>query len=169
MKRSFILLLTMISLVLIGSCKTLKSVQKENQIDNQLKKEFVSAPLDEYITARVWRLAGCCLENGQYIFLDANMNASRIKFLKDGKFEAASGITDYTGIWKQKTKAKQTEYFFNFQINEKKHVDPSNTIGRPFDKAFEQNLKNTEILKLKVNEIKLYSKDGELLLHFIRL
>ncbi|MGI5085590.1 hypothetical protein [Treponema putidum] len=169
MKRNFILLFAMMSLVLIGSCKTLKSAQKENQIDNQLKEGFVSVPLDEYITERVWRLAGCCLENGQYIFLDANMNTSRIKFLKDGKFEAASGITNYTGIWKQKTKTKQTEYFFNFQIHEKKHVDPSNTIGIPFDKAFEQNLKNTAILKLTVNEIKLYSKDGELLLNFIRL
>jgi len=169
MKRNFILLLAMMSFVLIGSCKTLKSAQTESQIDNQLKKEFISVPLDEYITERVWRLAGCCLENGQYIFLDANMNASRIKFLKDGKFEAASGITNYTGIWKQKTKTKQTEYFFNFQINEKKHVDPSNTIGRPFDKAFELNLKNTGLLKLIVNEIKLYSKDGKLLLHFIRL
>lgn len=169
MKRSFILLLTIMSIVLIGSCETLKSTQKEDKRSSQLKEKIVLAPLDEYITERVWRLAGCYLENGQYMFLDANMLTSRIKFLKDGKFEATSGISDYTGIWKQKTKTKQTEYFFNFQINEKKHVDPSNTIGKPFDKAFEQNLKNTEILRLTVNEIKLYSKDGELLLHFIRL
>lgn len=169
MKRNFVLLLIIIILMLISSCETLKYVQKENPGASRQQEGLVSAPVDEYITERVWRLAGCYLENGQYMFLDANMSGSRINFLKNGKFEATSGITDYTGIWKQKTKTKQTDYFFNFQINEKKHIDPSNTIGKPFDKAFEQNLKNTELLKISVKEIKFYSKDEELLLHFIRL
>ncbi|WP_253692294.1 MULTISPECIES: hypothetical protein [unclassified Treponema] len=132
-------------------------------------KELIKGPFIDYLTERVWRLAGCSFENGVYMPLDANMSASRINFLKNGTFEAASGITNYAGTWKHKQSKNQAEASFRFQISSKKLADPSNTIGKPFDAAFEQNLKNTESIQISVNEIKFYSKDGELLLHFIRL
>ncbi|UTC62888.1 hypothetical protein E4O00_10520 [Treponema sp. OMZ 788] len=165
-KNIYFLFLISIFLIFTWSCETFNSAQDiKTSKENKGKEEGI--PFDEYLAERVWRLAGCYFENGQYVQLDANLTKSRINFFKDGKFEATTGITNYEGSW-TKTR-KNSEEFFTFQINGKKLADPSNIIGKPFDASFERNLINIDKLTITENEIKFYSKEGELLLHFVRL
>ncbi|UTC74632.1 hypothetical protein E4O03_10535 [Treponema sp. OMZ 792] len=166
-KNIYFLFLITIFLILTMSCETFNSAQGIKTSKEHKRKADISIPFDEYLAERVWRLAGCYFENGHYVQLDANLTESRINFFSDGKFEATTGITNYKGTWKHKK--NRTESPFRFQITEKKLVDPSNTIGKAFDKAFEKNLINTDIIEINENEIKFYSKKEELLLSFVRL
>ena len=162
MKRNlYFLFLITAFLIFTLSCETFNAANSKKTLKEQ---DRISVPLDEYLTERVWRLAGCYSENGLYVQLDANLTSSRINFFYNGKFQATTGITNYEGTWKYKKDSS-----FKFQITGKKLIDHSNKIGKSFDSSFERNLINTYRIEISKNEIKFYSKEGELLLRFIRL
>ena len=163
-KNLYFLFLITAFLIFTLSCETFNAANSKKTLKEQ---DSISVPLDEYLTERVWRLAGCYSENGLYVQLDANLTSSRINFFYNGKFQATTGRTHYEGTWKQKKNKKDSP--FKFQITEKKLIDPSNMIGKSFDSSFEKNLINTGQIEITKNEIKFYSKEGELLLRFIRL
>lgn len=160
-KNLYFLFLITAFLIFILSCETFNAANSKKPLKEQ---DSISGPLDEYLTERVWRLAGCYSENGLYVQLDANLTSSRINFFYNGKFQATTGITNYEGTWKYKKDSS-----FKFQITGKKLIDHSNKIGKSFDSSFERNLINTYRIEISKNEIKFYSKEGELLLRFIRL
>ena len=160
-KNLYFLFLITAFLIFILSCETFNAANSKKTLKEQ---DSISVPFDEYLTERVWRLAGCYFENGLYVQLDANLTSSRINFFYNGKFQATTGITNYEGTWKYKKDSS-----FKFQITGKKLIDPSNKIGKSFDSSFERNLINTYRIEISKNEIKFYSKEGELLLRFIRL
>lgn len=163
-KNLYFLFLITAFLIFTLSCETFNAATGKKTLKEQ---DSISGPLDEYLTERVWSLAGCYSENGLYVQLDANLTSSRINFFYNGKFQATTGRTHYEGTWKQKKNKKDSP--FKFQITEKKLIDPSNMIGKSFDSSFEKNLINTGQIEITKNEIKFYSKEGELLLRFIRL
>lgn len=160
-KNLYFLFLITAFLIFTLSCETFNAANSKKTLKEQ---DRISVPLDEYLTERVWRLAGCYSENGLYVQLDANLTSSRINFFYNGKFQATTGITNYEGTWKYKKDSS-----FKFQITGKKLIDHSNKIGKSFDSSFERNLINTYRIEISKNEIKFYSKEGELLLRFIRL
>lgn len=160
-KNLYFLFLITIFLIFTLSCETFNAANSKKTLKEQ---DRISVPFDEYLTERVWRLAGCYSENGLYVQLDANLTSSRINFFYNGKFQATTGITNYEGTWKYKKDSS-----FKFQITGKKLIDHSNKIGKSFDSSFERNLINTYRIEISKNEIKFYSKEGELLLRFIRL
>lgn len=162
MKRNlYFLFLITIFLTFTLSCETFNAAAGKKTLKEQ---DSISVPFDQYLTERVWRLAGCYFENDLYVQLDANLTSSRINFFYNGKFQATTGITNYEGTWKHKKNSS-----FKFQITGKKLIDPSNTIGKSFDSSFEKNLINTDRIEITKNEIKFYAKEGKLLLRFIRL
>lgn len=177
MKRLFLLFFIASVCLAFSACKTVKTVSAAKSPhaehpakikDYGYKQQPPEAPVQDYLTERIWRLAGINM-SGNFLSLDANMDTAKINFLKNGKFEATSGITSYSGTWKKGHKKDELNYVFSMSINSEKILDSSNTIGLPFDKAFMNNLKNTAFAEIDQISIRFYSNDEELLLHFVRM
>lgn len=153
------------------SCKTIspsmnnRSNETKNISGKIQKDNFI--PIKDHLTGRIWRLAGINI-SGNFFGLDANMEAGKINFLTSGKFESTTGIASYEGMWK-KWRIKNNRFSFLLQVNSRKVLDPENTIGKEFDNAFMNNLKNTIYAEISQNDLKFYSKDEDVILHFIRM
>lgn len=156
---------------LIGSCKTVdKSSSPRTPENKNLNDELqlYSLPIKEHLTERVWVLAGIKIEN-DFMPLDANMRSGKLNFLPNEKFKATSGITVYYGTWGKGIKKSEYNYNFSIKIDSSETIDYSNTIGKPFDEAFRKNLEEIVSAEINRTSIKFYSKNGELILHFIRI
>ncbi|WP_024469367.1 hypothetical protein [Treponema pedis] len=171
MKRYYVLFFAGLSFFLFSSCKSLPEAASykpvKSKADNGIKPLPDSAA-KEHLTERIWILAGLKMEDN-FFGLDANMRTAKINFLPNGEFEATSGISAYYGIWKKRGKTEGNKYNFTIEINSVKTIDTLNTIGKPFDEAFRKNLKDIVLMEIDEAAIKLYSKEGSLLLHFVKI
>ncbi len=175
MKRFIIILITILFFsVSFFSCSTVKenSKSKKTTVARQKKKydyeqKAPEPPINKYLTKRVWILAGSKFKD-EFKTFSANLTTSRIRFVDNNTFEATSGISNYSGKWKLKKQLNEFEYKFMLNITGIKNIDNSNTIGIPFDKSFKENLKEVFIIEIDQYSIRFYSRDEELLLHFIR-
>ncbi len=175
MKRFIVIFITFLFFTAsFFSCATLKgnsNIKKTSVTRNNPKygyeQKAPNPPINEYLEKRVWILAGCKF-NDDFKTFSANLTSSRIRFIDGGKFEATSGINNYYGEWKLKKTLNDFEHRVVFKISNVKNIDASNTIGIPFDKAFRENLESCSVIEIDQYSIRYYSKDGELLLHFIR-
>ncbi len=152
------------------SCKTVSEAGNANANKKSAygyAQKVPEIPVDEYLPGRVWILSGCKFKD-EFRMLSADLKTSRILFRSNGKFEATSGINGYYGTWKIRRKLNKFEYKFSLKVKETKNIDATNTIGLPFDKAFKNALHKIDIIEVDQYSIRFYSKDKDLLLHFVR-
>ena len=95
MKRLFLLFFIASVCLAFSACKTVKTVSAAKSPhaehpakikDYGYKQQPPEAPVQDYLTERIWRLAGINM-SGNFLSLDANMDTAKINFLKTANLE----------------------------------------------------------------------------------
>ncbi len=171
MKRLFIIFFTIFVFSFLNfSCKTISAAgnaSRNKKANYGYAQKVPEISVDKYLPGRVWILSGCKFKD-DFRMLSADLKISRILFRDNGKFEATSGINSYYGTWKIRRKLNKFEYKFSLKVKQTRNIDSTNTIGIPFDKAFQNALYKIDLIEVDQYSIRFYSKDRDLLLHFVR-